>query len=108
MQATRATLAETLDLAQKALSVKQTEEWLALQNSLAALAAEKVQAWSRQAFDIVAAAQADLVRCAHAQWEAQVRQAKTQVEGLAKSAPAGSEAAVAALDQAITAANALY
>lgn len=108
MQATRATLAETLDLAQKAPSVKETEQWLALQNSLAALAAEKIQAWSRQAFDIVAATQADLVRCAHAQWEAQVRQARTQVEGLAKSAPAGSEAAVAALDQAITAANALY
>ncbi|CAG9219367.1 hypothetical protein BCAR13_410053 [Paraburkholderia caribensis] len=55
MQATWATLAETLDRVQKALSVNELEEWVALQNCLAMSAAEKVQALGRQAFDIAAA-----------------------------------------------------
>lgn len=108
MQTLRATLDDTLKQACQSLSVKEPQEWLALQDSLAAPTTDKVQAWTRQVFEIMAATQADLVRSAHAQWDASVRQARTQVQDLAKSAPAGSEAAVAALDEVIATTNALY
>jgi phasin family protein len=39
---TRSTLADSFDLAQKALSVKEPQDWLALQGSPAAPTAEKM------------------------------------------------------------------
>jgi phasin family protein len=108
MQTIRSTLDDTLDQAQKALSVKEPQEWPALQSSLAAPTAEKMQAYGRQLFEIGAAIQAEFKRLAHAQWEASDNRARTLVEEVAKNAPAGSEAAVAALDSTMTAVNALY
>src|SRR5690242_4695434 len=58
MRAFRATLSDTFDLAQKALSVKEPQDWLALQNSAAALIAERGQGYNRQVFDIATATQA--------------------------------------------------
>ncbi|SIT44174.1 hypothetical protein BN2476_380073 [Paraburkholderia piptadeniae] len=52
------------------MSVKEPQDWLALQNSLAAPMAEKVQVYSRHAFDIVLATQAELARITQAQCEA--------------------------------------
>jgi phasin family protein len=106
-QTIRSTLTDTLDQAQKVLSAKEPREWLAWQNNLAAPMAEKAQAYHRQLFDIVTATQAEFARCLQAQWAAYGNGAKTLMEDVAKNAPVGSEAAVAALDSAISAANAL-
>jgi phasin family protein len=108
MQTIRATLADTVDLAQKSLSVKEPQDWLALQNSLAASMADKVQIYSRQAIDIISATQAEFTRIGKAQCEAYGRQMKSVVEDVARNAPAGSEATMTALDSAIAAANTLY
>ncbi|SEA59249.1 TIGR01841 family phasin [Paraburkholderia sartisoli] len=108
MQAARSQLADIHDAAQKAVSVSEPQQWIALKDGLAAPTAEKVQAWSQQVFDIVAVTQANLVRCAHAEWDAQLRQARALAEDVAKSALAGTGPAAAALNQAITATNALY
>ncbi|MPW22795.1 phasin family protein [Paraburkholderia sp. CNPSo 3157] len=105
LQTTRLTFADTLDLAQKLLSVKEPHDWLSLQNSFAAPMAEKVQTYSRQAFDIVSATQAEFARIAKSQCEAYGRQVQTVVEDVA---PAGSEAAMNALNSAISAANTLF
>lgn len=107
LQATRSALDETLELARRALSVKEPQEWLALQDSLVAPTAEKVQSYGVQLFDIVAATQAECGRCTQALWDTYGRQAKSLVESVAKNTPAGSEAAVAALDSAISAAGRL-
>jgi phasin family protein len=107
MQVTRSTLADSFDLAQKALSVKEPQDWLALQDSLAAPTAEKMQSYNRQLFDIVLSTQAEFAKVAQTQCEAYVRQMQSVVEDVAKNAPAGSEAAVAALDSAIKAAHTL-
>ncbi|TCG02856.1 hypothetical protein BZM27_52735 [Paraburkholderia steynii] len=69
---------------------------------------EKMQTYSRQLFDVVSSTQAEFARTAQARCEAYGRQVQSVVEDVAKNAPAGSEAAVAALDTAIKAANALY
>jgi phasin family protein len=108
MQLMRATLADMVDFAQKLFSVKEQQDWLALQNSLGAPLADKMQGYSRQAVDIALATQAEFVRVAQAQSEACGRQMQTAVEDVAKNAPAGSEAAMSALNSAIAAANTLY
>lgn len=107
MQVTRSTLADSFDLAQKALSVKEPQDWLALQGSLAAPTAEKMQSYNRQLFDIMLSTQTEFAKVAQTQSEAYVRQMQSVMEDVAKNAPAGSEAAVAALDSAIKAAHTL-
>ena len=107
-QAIRATVSDTFDLAQKSLSVKEPQDWLALQNGATAAIAEKVQSYSRQVFDIASATQAEFARVGQAQGEAYRRQIQTVVEDATKNAPTGSEAAIAALNSAIAAANTLY
>jgi len=109
MQAIRATLSDTFDLALKSLSVKEPQDWLALQNSVVAPTAEKVQSYSRQVLDIVSATQAECVRIGQAQGEACGRRMQTGVlDVVTKNAPSGSEAALTALNSAIAAANTLY
>lgn len=107
MQVTRSTLADSFDLAQKALSVKEPQDWLALKDSLAAPTAEKVQSYNRQLVDIMLSTQTEFAKVAQTQCEAYVRQMQSVVEDVTKNAPAGSEAAVAALDSAIKAAQTL-
>ncbi|MGT2472132.1 phasin family protein [Paraburkholderia terrae] len=104
LQTIRATLADTLDLTQQSLSAKEAQEWLALQNKVALPMADRVQTYCRQAFDIVSATQAEHARIGKAQCEAYGRQMKSVV----METPAGSEAAMTALDSAITAARTLY
>jgi phasin family protein len=108
LQTVRATLTDTFDLAQKSLSVKEPQAWLALQDSLAAPLADKVQTYGRQAFEIVLATQAEFARIGKAQYGAYGDQLKSVVKDVAKNAPAGSEAAMTALDSAISATNTLY
>jgi phasin family protein len=107
MQAASSTLADSFDLAQKALAVKEPEDWVALQDRLAAPTAEKMQSYNRQLFDIVLSTQAEFAKVAQAQCEAYGRQVQSMMEDVTKNAPAGSEAALAALDSAVKAAGTL-
>jgi phasin family protein len=107
MQVTRSTLGDMFDLGQKALSLKEPQDWLALQDNLGAPTADKMQSYNRQLFDIVWSTQAEFAKVALTQFEAYSRQVQSVVEDVAKNAPAGSEAAMSALDSAIKAANTL-
>jgi len=59
-------------------------------------------------YEIASATQAEFAKVAEAQYEARNRRAQTLVDNLAKSGPMGSEAAVAVIQSAITAANTAY
>lgn len=107
-QAIRSVLTNTLNQSQKLLSVKEPREWLALQDGLLANNAEKVQTYHRQLFDIMTAIQTEFAQVGLAQWEANANQTQALMANLRQSAPGGSETTFAALDSAITAANALY
>jgi phasin family protein len=107
LQVIKSTLAETQENTLKALSVKEPHEWLALQATLTAPTAEKVQSYSRHLFEIVSATQAEFARIAQTEYDVYNRRVQTLVEDVAQSAPAGSEAAVAAWQSAITATNTL-
>jgi phasin family protein len=108
LQAFQSTLAETQQNAQKALAVKGPQEGLALQASLAAPIAEKMQSYSRQVSDIVSATQAEFARIAQTQYKAYTDRTQTLFEDVAKRAPAGSEAGIAAWKSVIELTNTLY
>lgn len=108
VQATKAALAETANNAQAVLSVKDAQELLALQASIIQPLAEKTAAYSRHLYDITSTAGAEIGKTV----EGQAAEAQKKIEGLvesaAKNAPAGSEAAVAAMKTAVAAANTAF
>jgi len=108
LQVVKSTLAESQENAQRVLSVKDAQELLALQASLAQPVAEKAQSYSRQLYEIASATQAELARVAEAQYEEQNRKVQALLDNVTKNAPAGSETAVAVMKSAITAANTTY
>src|SRR6202795_2466158 len=108
LQVVKSTLAESQENAQRALSVKDAQELLALQARLAQPVAEKALSYGRHVYEIVSATQGEFTRVAEAQYEEQNRKVQTLVENVAKNAPAGSETAVAVMKSAITAANTTY
>ncbi|MEY4749402.1 MAG: hypothetical protein RIQ60_1616 [Pseudomonadota bacterium] len=108
MQAARSSLEETADKARAALGATDPQSLLALQTSLLQPSSEKAVAYGKQVADIAAATQAEVAKLA----EAQVAQAQAQlaalVEAAAKSAPAGSENAVAMVKTAIANATSAF
>ena len=108
LQVVKSTLAESQENAQRALSVKDAQELLALQAGLVQPVAEKVLSYGRHLYEIASATQAGFSRVAEAQYEEQNRKVQALVENVAKNAPAGSETAVAVMKSAITAANTTY
>jgi phasin family protein len=108
LQVIKSTLAEGQETAQRAFSVKDAQEFLSLQASIAQPMAEKVLSYGRHLYEIASATQAEYARVAEAQYEEQNRKVQTLVENISKNAPAGSETAVAVMKSAITAANTTY
>ncbi|SKD02131.1 phasin family protein [Burkholderia sp. YR290] len=108
METIRLTLAGQLDRTQKALAVREPQEWLRLHDRLAAPTAERFQAQNHQLFEIAASIHVAFMRFAQAQWEAYGHGVRTLAEDVAKSAPVGSGSAVAALNFTITATRKLY
>ena len=108
VQATKAALAETANNAQAVLSVKDAQELLALQSSMVQPLAEKTAAYSRHLYEIAQSAGADIGKT----FEGQTAEAKKHFAGLIDSAtqnaPAGSEAAVAVMKNAVAAANTAF
>jgi len=108
LQVVKSTLAEGQESAQRALSAKDPQELLALQASLTQPVAEKALSYARHLYEIASSTQAEFARVAEAQYEEQNRKVQALVDNVAKSAPAGSETAVAVMKSAITAANTTY
>jgi phasin family protein len=108
IQVVKSTIAEGQENAQRALSVKDAQELLALQASLTQPVAEKVLSYGRHLYEIASATQAEFARVAEAQYEEQNKKVQALVENVAKNAPTGSETAVAVIKSAITAANTTY
>ena len=108
LQVVKATFAENVDNAKKALSAKDAQEFLALQSSLVQPVAEKALAYSRHVYEIASETQAEFTKVAEAQLAENSKKVQTLVENLAKNAPAGSESTVAIVKSAISAANNAY
>jgi phasin family protein len=108
LQAAKSIFAETQESAQKALSGKDPQDPLALQSALAQPAVEKAQAYSRHVYEILTGTQAEFVKVAEAQFAKYGQNTESFIDTVTKSAPAGSETAVALLKSTITAVNTTY
>jgi phasin family protein len=103
--AAKAALAESAEHAKASLSVKDAQEFLALQAGLIQPLAEKSAAYSRHLYDIASSAGAEFTKNVEAQSAEAQKKFMGFVDTAAKNAPAGSESAVAMMKNAVTAAN---
>ncbi len=105
LAASKAALAESAEHAKAMLSVKDAQELMALQSGLFQPLAEKSAAYSRHLYDITTGSTAELSKA----FEGQAADAQKSFMGMmdeaAKNAPAGSEAAVTVMKNAVVAAN---
>ncbi len=103
--ASRAALAEAANHTKSVLSVKDAQELLALQASLLQPLAEKTAAYSRHVYDIASGTGAEFSKAFEGQFADAQGKFLGVVDNAAKNAPAGSEAAVAVMKSAVSAAN---
>ncbi len=104
----RAALEDTASGVKSVLGAKDPQQALAVQSSLAQPAVEKAVAYSRSVYEITSETQQELVKAVEAQFGDFQKSVAGLVELAAKSAPAGSEGAIAAIQSAIAAANSAF
>jgi phasin family protein len=104
LQAARSNLAD----AQRMLSATDPQAFFAQQASANGPLAGRVQSYNRRLYEIACATQTGFATIAGAQYEAHNRRVQALFEDVSKQAPAGSEAALAALKKVIDSSNALY
>jgi len=104
----RSALEDTASGAQAVFAAKDPQAVLALQSSLAQPAVEKAVAYSRSVYEITTEAQQELAKMVQAQFGDFQKTVAGLLEQAGKSAPVGSEAAVAAMQNAIAAANSAF
>ena len=106
------TARNTLDNANSAthavLAVKNPSDAAALQESIVKPAVENATSYSRALYDISNDSQQQLAKMLEDQFAGFQKQVAGLVEQATKSAPAGSETIVAAMQSAITAANSAF
>ncbi|NPT56834.1 phasin family protein [Paraburkholderia elongata] len=108
LQVVRSTLAEAQENVTKVPGTTDPQQWFALQAGFTGPFAEKSLSYGRQVFDIASTTQAEVTQLAQAHYERYNDRVQALVEGAAKNAPAGSEAAIAAWKSAITTTTTLY
>ena len=104
----RSSLEDTVSGVQAVISAKDPQAALAAQTALAQPAVEKVVAYSRSVYEITSQTQQELAKMVEAQFGDFQKSVSGMLEMAAKSAPAGSEGAVAAIQSAIAAANSAF
>jgi phasin family protein len=104
----KATLEEAAQKSQQANEVKDVQEVVALTSNLVQPNAEKVLAYSKQVYDILSGVQVDLSRLGEEQVVQTQQQVSSVIDEISKSAPAGTEGAVALLKTSLATANTAY
>lgn len=108
LQAAKAALADSQSHAQELLSVKDVQEFLALQASAVEPLTEKIAAYNRHLYDITTDVSGKFSKAVESKIAENQKEFSTIVEKAAKSAPAGSESAVAFVKNAVDAANSAF
>lgn len=104
LQATKAALRDSADNTQALLSVKDAQELLQRQAALLQPLAEKAVNYSRQLYDIAATTGSAFAQAAEQNAADVQHKAMAVMDNVAKNAPAGTEAAVEAMRNAVNAA----
>jgi len=103
--AAKAALAESTEHAKASMSVKDAQEFMALQAGMIQPLAEKTAAYSRHLYDIATSASAEFTKNVEEQSAEAQKKFMGLVDTASKNAPAGSESAVTMMKSAVAAAN---
>lgn len=104
----RAFIADSAANSAALFAVKDVQGFVALQTTLAKPAVEKAVAYSRSVYEISAQTQEEFAKVLEAQFGGFQKQVADLLDKAAKSAPAGSDVAVAAVKSAIAAATSAF
>lgn len=108
MHIAKASLSDSMANVKKALEIKDIQQLLAHQADAVQPMAEKMMAYSRHLYELANETQAGLSKTTEKEMQAGQKKINAMVEDWSKNAPAGSEAAVTAMKQAIASANTVY
>ncbi len=108
LQVAKTSLAEASETAQAAMTIKDAQEFFALQASLMQPSAEKAAAYGRHLYEIVAGTNAEVGRVAELTVADSQKKMLALVDNAVKNAPAGTENVVALVKSAVAAANNAY
>ncbi|MCX9154826.1 phasin family protein [Niveibacterium sp. 24ML] len=106
--AARALMEDSLANAKTVLGAKDIQELMTLQTALAQPMVEKSVAYSRSVYEIGAQAHEEISKLFEGQLAEMNKSVSASLDKAAKSAPAGSDVAIAAVKSAIAAANSAY
>lgn len=101
-------LAQASDTSEKALSAKDPQGFMGVAKDSAQPAADKALAYSKKVYEIASAAQAELSKFVETQVASNQKQVSTLLDTASKSAPQGSEQALAFVKSAVASANTAY
>jgi phasin family protein len=104
MHIAKQSLGDSMSSAKKALEVKDIQQLLAHQAEAVQPMAEKIMAYSRHLYELAHDTQASFTKSAEKEFQAGQQKMNALVEDWTKNAPAGSDAAIHAMKQAITSA----
>ena len=108
MAVAKTAMNENVQNAKQALSVRDAQQLMAMQAGMVQPLAEKIMSYSRHLYNIANETQSTFTTVAESQLKKSNSNWNGLVEELSKNAPAGSDAAVQAIKQAMAAANNAY
>jgi phasin family protein len=104
----RTLLEDSVNTAKTLLAAKDIQELASMQTALAQPAFEKAVAYSRSIYEIATQTQDEFAKIFDSQYVELNKNVSSVLDKAAKSAPAGSDVAVAAVKSALAAANSAY
>lgn len=108
LETARSVLEDSVSNAKALMGAKDPQEALSIQASLAQPSVEKAVAYSKSVYEISSETQEQLAKMVEAQFGDFQKNVASMLEKAAKSAPAGSDVAVAAVQSAIAAATSAF
>jgi len=108
LKTAKSIFADSVQQAKALAEVKDVQELAQLRNTLAQPALEKATGYVKSAYDVISATQSEFSKLMEEQVAEFNKHVVTGLDKIVKSAPAGSEVAVAAVKSAISAVNSAY
>lgn len=108
LNAARSAIEDSVSSAKGLFGVKDPQELIGYQSSLAQPAVEKAVSYSRSLYEIASQTQEEVGKVFEAQFAELNKTVSAALEQAAKNAPAGSDVAVAAMKSAMAAATSAY
>jgi phasin family protein len=108
LKTAKSVFADGVQQAKALAEVKDIQEFARFKNTMAQPTMEKATTYAKSVYDVAAATQTEIGKLVEEQVSEFNKQVVTGLDKMVKSAPAGSEVAVAAVKSAISAVNSAY